>query len=156
MTEELARKKKVRGGHKASATRMMSRVDELMTADEYPDISKLNQLGMSLKEKLQEVKVFDSEILALVKDDELEDEIAQADLFKERIYSTLIRIEKATAPAPPPTPTPAATEPTVAAPTAHGHKVRLPKLTLMGNLQHGPHSGILSILPFTQILTCPR
>ena len=58
MTEELARKKKVRGGHKASATRMMSRVDELMAADEDPDISKLNQLGMSLKEKLQEVKVY--------------------------------------------------------------------------------------------------
>ena len=137
MTEELARKKKVSGGHKASATRMMSRVDKLMAADEDPDISKLNQLGMSLKEKLQEVKVFDSEILALVKDDELEDEIAQADLFKERIqadlfkeriYSTLIRIEKATAP--PPTSNTAATEPTVAVPTAPGHKVRLPKLTI--------------------------
>ena len=157
MSEELARKKKVRGGHKASATRMMLRVEELMRADEDPDISKLNQLGMSLKEKLQEVKVFDSEILALVKDEELEDEIAQADLFKERIYSTLIRIEKATTPAPPLAPTPAATEPTVAAPTTHGHKVRLQQSSpLMGNLQHGPHFGILSILPFTQIPTYPR
>lgn len=129
MSEELPRKKKVRGGHKASATRMMSRVDELMAAEGDPDISTLNQLGMSLKEKLQEVKVFDSEILALVKDEELEEEIAQADLFKERIYSTLIRIEKASAPAPV---TPAVIEPTVAAPTtpAHGYKVRLPKLTI--------------------------
>lgn len=129
MSEELPRKKKVRGGHKASATRMMSRVDELMAAEGDPDISTLNQLGMSLKEKLQEVKVFDSEILALVKDEELEEEIAQADLFKERIYSTLIRIEKASAPAPV---TPAVIEPTVAVPTtpAHGYKVRLPKLTI--------------------------
>ena len=77
---------------------------------------------------MQEVKVFDSEILALVKDEELEDEIAQADLFEERIYSTLIRIEKASAPAPPPA---TATEPTIAAPAlAHSHKVRLPKLTI--------------------------
>ena len=97
---------------------MMSRVDELMAAEGDPDISTLNQLGMSLKEKLQEVKVFDSEILALVKDEELEEEIAQADLFKERIYSTLIRIEKAGAPAPV---TPAVIEPTVAAPTTPAH-----------------------------------
>ena len=130
MTEELPWKKKVRGGHKASATRMMSRVDEIMAAAGDPDIATLNQLGMSLKEKLQEIKVFDSEILAL--DEELEEEIAQADLFKERIYSTLIRIEKASAPAPPPTGTPAVIEPTVAAPTttAHSYKVRLPKLTI--------------------------
>ena len=139
MAEELARKKKVRGGHKASATRMMSRADELMASEGAPDVSKLNQLGMSLKEKLQEIKVFDSEILALVKDDELEDEIAQADLFKERIYSTLIRIEKATAPAPTPTPTSTGPEPTAAAPTStHSQKVRLPKLTIK------PFSGKLT------------
>ena len=125
MAEELARK--VRGGHKASATRMMSRADELMASEGAPDVSKLNQLGMSLKEKLQEVKVFDSEILTLVEDDELEDEIAQADLFKERIYSTLIQIEKATALAPSPASIPTVPKPTAAAPTsAHSHKVRLP------------------------------
>ena len=44
---------KVRGGHKDSATQMLSRADELMVAAGDPDISKLNQLGMSLKEKLQ-------------------------------------------------------------------------------------------------------
>ena len=47
------RKKKVRSGHKASATHMISRVDDLIVAEGDPDISKLNQLGMSLKEKLQ-------------------------------------------------------------------------------------------------------
>ena len=52
ISEELSRKKKVRGGHKASATRMMSRVDELTVAEGDPDISMLNKLGMSLKEKL--------------------------------------------------------------------------------------------------------
>ena len=54
----------------ASATQMMSGVDEIMAG---PNIPKLNELGMSLKEKLEEVKVFDSEILALVKDEELEE-----------------------------------------------------------------------------------
>ena len=50
MSEELPRKKRVRGGHKASATLMIS-------------ISMFNQLGMSVMEKLQEIKVCDSEIL---------------------------------------------------------------------------------------------
>ena len=48
MLEELTRKKKVRGDHKASATRMMSIVDEIMVAEGDPDIPKLNQLRMSL------------------------------------------------------------------------------------------------------------
>ena len=122
----------MRGGQQASATRMMSRADELMVAEGDPDISKLNRLGMSLKEKLQEIKVFNSDILSLVKDEELEEEIAQADLFKEWIYSTLIQIEKASAPVPPPTVTPLVIEPTVAASTtsAHSYKVRLPKFTI--------------------------
>ena len=125
MAEELPRKKK---GHKASASRMMSKVEELMVADGVPDISKLNQLGMSLKEKLREIKVFNCEILVLVKDDELDDEIAQADLFKERIYATLIQTST---PCPTRSITPM-TEPMAVASTApaHSHKVRLPKLTI--------------------------
>lgn len=82
MAEELARKKKVRGGHKASATRMVTRVEELLKAKGTLDPSKLNQLDMSLREKL------DAEVLGLTTEDELDDKIVQADLYKERIYST--------------------------------------------------------------------
>ena len=39
MAEELARK--VRGGHKASATRLMSRADELMASEGAPELSCL-------------------------------------------------------------------------------------------------------------------
>jgi len=81
------RKKRVRAGHKASATRMMRAVDEVLTAGEDLDQARLNQLGMSLKEKLEEIKVLDNEILSLVADDELDDEISQADLYKEQVYS---------------------------------------------------------------------
>lgn len=130
MGEELTRKKRVRGGHKASATRMITRVEEMLASEETLDRPKLNQLGMSLKEKLGEIKVLDAEILTLVGDDELEDEISQADLYKEHIYSTFIRIERASG-----TPTTAAgtitTTTTGTTPTATpGNKVRLPKLTI--------------------------
>ena len=100
--------------------------------------------------------MFDSEILALVKDEELEEEIAQADLFKERIYSTLIQIEKASAPSshppPPPTVIPAVIDPTVAAPTRSGY-LSLQLSLSMGSLQHGPPS---SILQFMRTQTYPR
>ena len=118
----------MRGGHKASATQMMSRMDELMAADGDPDISTLNQLGMSLKEKLQEIKVSDSEILAL----------SWRRRLTKLIYSRNGSIlhpqpdRQGKCSASPPTVTPAVIEPTIAAPTtpAHGYKVRLPKLTV--------------------------
>ena len=112
----------------------MTRVEEMLSLGESLDLSKLNQLRMSLREKLEEIKVLDSEILSLVKDDEVDDEIAQADLYKEKIYSNLILIEKATGPAPaaaptvPPPPTTSAATPT-STPSAT-NKVRLPKLTI--------------------------
>ena len=130
MAEELARKKRVRAGHKSSTIKMMTRVEEIMSSGESLDPSKLNQLRMSLREKLEEIKVVDGEILSLVKDDEVDDEIAQADLYKEKIYSNLILIE-ATIPAPsavlPPPTTSAATPTSTPSPT---NKVRLPKLTI--------------------------
>ena len=54
----------MRGGHKSSATKMTSRVEEMLDKENI-DHSKLNQLGMRLQEKLEEIKVLDAEILAL-------------------------------------------------------------------------------------------
>ena len=129
--EELARKKKkVRAGHKSSASRMITKVEEILAFGNVPDHSKLNQLSMSLKEKLEEIKVLDSEILTLVSDDDLEDGISRANSFKECIYSTLIRIEETpgTTPAPAAPPVISMTLPTAA--ITHGNKVRLPKLAI--------------------------
>ena len=126
---ELTRKKRVRAGHKASATRMMTSANDLITAEGGPDVAKLSRVGMSLKEKLKDIKTLDGEVLELVKDEDLEAEITQADEFKEEIYAMLIRIEDAYAPAPtliPRTLAPA-TGPTAPGPTS---KVRLPKLTI--------------------------
>ena len=64
----------MRGGHKASATRIITRVEEMLASGEELDRPKLNQVGMSLKEKLEEVKGLDSEILTLCEDDDLERE----------------------------------------------------------------------------------
>lgn len=142
---ELARKKKVRASHKSSATRMVSKVEDLVSSADTTDTSKLNQLNMSLREKLEEIKVLDGDILSLVEDSELENEIAQADLYKERLYSTLILIEKATRPrAAVSTVTPSTSSTTTGPPapsSTHINKVRLPKLTIK------PFNGKLTAWP---------
>ena len=127
MAEELAGNKRVRAGHKSSATKMTTRVEEMLLSGESIKLSKLNQLRMSLRKKLEEIKVLASKILSLVKDDKVDDEIAQANLYKEKIYSNLILIEKATK-TPPPAPTISVATPiSTPSPT---NKVRLPKLTI--------------------------
>ncbi len=74
MAEDLTRKRRVRGGHKASATRMMTRAKEMLSSEDEPQRPMLNQLSLSLKEKLGEIKLLDAEILTLVRDDDLEEE----------------------------------------------------------------------------------
>ena len=138
MAEELARKKRVRGGHRASTTKMIVKAEETLEATDargVPDLPKLSQLEMSIKEKLNEIGRLDSEILALVDEEELDEEIAQADLYKERIYSTLIAIERASRPLPTAVAASAvaATDTGGIAPTVGSTprtKVRLPKLTM--------------------------
>ena len=135
MADELRRKKRVRVGHKSSATKMITKAEELLAASGLLDLNKLDQIGMSLKEKLEEIKVLDSEVLELVENAELEEEISQADRYKEQIFSTLSSIEKAVRPAPlPPATTAASPSHAIGAgrtpSAAHGSKVRLPKLTI--------------------------
>ena len=95
---------------------------------------------MSLREKLKVIKTLDSEIVEVVEETHLVDEIEQADLYKVRIYSTLIKIDRVVDSIS--KPMPAVRKPNVstvpsAPPT---HKVRLPKLTIKGG---GPRKKIV-------------
>ena len=99
MAEALAKKKKIRGGHRASATRMVNAVGEMITAFEATptselDIKRLLQLKLSLEEKLSTIKQLDGEILDLVEDEAVEGEIEQADAFKATVYAATVTIDK--------------------------------------------------------------
>ena len=68
------RKKRIRAGYKASATRMLTNVNELLSTLEpgpTTDASKLTQLKSSLQEKLETLRQLDSEILDLTEQDHL-------------------------------------------------------------------------------------
>ena len=77
--EALTKKKKTRAGHKASATRTVRQIDEIVAAEE-PDKARLVLLQLTLKEKLETIKNLDAEIVDLIDDETvLTEEIEQAD-----------------------------------------------------------------------------
>ena len=96
-TEEgasLNRRIRVRAGHRASATRAMGRADEMMNLSEPLDTDILTQLKVTLDDKLIVLKDLDAEILDMVEEDNLTNEIEQADDFKGSIYAILVKMER--------------------------------------------------------------
>ena len=131
--EALPKKRRTRAAHKASATRLMAQIGEIVAAEE-PDTSRLEALRASLKSKLETIGVLDTEIVDLMEDEaEMITEVEQADLYKETIFSALLKADKlleaARAPSAPASVTPAlpaSSSPASGRPNA----VRLPKLQL--------------------------
>ena len=59
------------------------------------DSTKLAQLRLALSEKLETLKNLDSEILDLLESEEdIGREIKQADVFNQRVYETLVKIDR--------------------------------------------------------------
>ena len=105
---------------------MLNRIDELLTAKEV-DKDQLAQLKLSLTEKLDTLKQLDGEILDLTEEGDLDDEIQQADTYKDNIYQVMVKLDKGakdTAPPPPEKPTmpPSACDTS----TTHDHRIKLP------------------------------
>ena len=91
---DLARKERVRGGHKASVTKIVHKAEELPTT-ESPDVARLAQIRMSLQEKLTVLKVLDADVFELIEtEDSVMDEVEQSDVFKQDVYAVLVRIEQ--------------------------------------------------------------
>ena len=97
MAEGLNRKRKVRGGHRASTKHTIALLYEAIetTEDLESVVTKLEQCRITLKEKLETLKQLDEEILELVEDSEVDNEIEQADTFKERTHVAIIAANKA-------------------------------------------------------------
>ena len=93
----ISRKKAAREGHRTTVKRIAYAVSEQLDAshsdvnlDENKQalallVSKLHQQRQSLHIKLETLKVVDKEILSIVEEEEIEDEIREADLVNELI-----------------------------------------------------------------------
>ena len=92
--EELSRKRMVRGAHRSSAVRLMGQADTRIGAMPI-DMDELTLLQASLSSKLTVLEALDTEIVVLTPEDQLEEEIAKADNYSERVRRTLLFICKA-------------------------------------------------------------
>lgn len=130
--EALPRKRRIRAGHRASATRILGQAATAL-AETPLDPDRLSLLKLTLDEKLETLKSLDVEIIELTPEEALEEEIQQSDEYKEKVYDALTKIYRAVNPGTTP-PTPAIAEARIltstGAPHEPGAKVRLPKLGL--------------------------
>ena len=67
MAEALVKRKRIRAGHRASATRIISEVEKTPSA-EVPDNAKLALLKLTLNEKLETLRKLDDDIVDLTED----------------------------------------------------------------------------------------
>ena len=92
--EKLTRKRRIRGGHRASTKRTLSLAKKAL---ESPEVSavKVRQYLQILREKMALLKTLDAEILDLVTEEgEIMEEIEQADIVRENIESSILDIEE--------------------------------------------------------------
>ena len=67
---EVARKKRTRGGHRSSATRVITQANEAMdTTDPVPAVADLMKFKLTLEEKLVTLNRIDEEILERVEEE---------------------------------------------------------------------------------------
>ena len=90
---EIQKKKRLRPGHRASATRLISQTRDSFIADTV-SITKSKQLEVSLRKKMALLKTLDSEIFhTLEEEGDFETEIEQADICTEKIQLAIFDIE---------------------------------------------------------------
>ena len=93
-SEILTKKRRTRAGHRASATRTIAQIEDLVKAEK-PNISGLTLLRLTLKEKYDTIKTLDAEIIELIDDEAgLTEEIERADGYKEGIFASLIKADQ--------------------------------------------------------------
>ena len=89
----LQQKRKVRTGHRGSASRMQGQVATMLGTSAL-DLSKLAMLKLTLEEKLKTLKELDPETVKLVSEDDLETEIQQTDECQKKIFEGLAQIKR--------------------------------------------------------------
>ena len=98
MTEDaLGRQRKVRGAHRASATRLMGQAETLKTATPV-DLDEVVLIQTSLSSKLKTLGELDAALIELTPEEQLEEEIGRADEYSENIRRTLLQLDKILSP----------------------------------------------------------
>ena len=86
------RTKRIHTAHRGAVTRLINQMDEALLA---ADVGRLKQLRQSLKNKIDVLLKLDEELLLSVGEDELDYEIEQADVVRERAELAVIGLDEA-------------------------------------------------------------
>ena len=93
-TAILAKKKKVRGGHKAYLNKTVGTVNALLRETQTNQVLLLKQHKAVLEERLKTITVIDDQVLELLDDEEeILYEIDEAGSFSENVHKILIEID---------------------------------------------------------------
>ena len=100
---------------------ILGKIDELLVTDVVIEL-KLEQLKLTLKEKLETLKQFDAKIHKVTGNEELGNEIEKAEEFKDNFYVCMLSLDLESSTMP-------LVEPPVSTPPPR-NQIRLPKLTI--------------------------
>ena len=76
----------------AQGIKMVRKVQELPALD-HPNQSQLTRIKLSLQEKMGILKQLDCEVVNLVKEEEIAEELEQADVYMEDVYDVMAKLE---------------------------------------------------------------
>ena len=94
-TGGLERKRKVRAAHRGSVTRIVGQVYESLESGDALSVPRLRQQKSLLSGKFDVLSKLDDELAKMVAEDELDHEVEQADIIKEKIGLCIIDIDEA-------------------------------------------------------------
>ncbi len=85
------RTKRIRAAHRGAVTRLINQLEDALTS---ADVGRLKQLKQSLSGKLDTLSKLDEELLLRIEEDQLENEIEQADIVREKAELAIIHIDE--------------------------------------------------------------
>ncbi len=95
MAEQLVHKKRIRAGHRSSATKMLGQVYEALGEAEI-NLAKLRQQRAALEKNVGTLQGLDREVLdALVEEAEIVEEIEQSDAWRGKLQLAIVELETA-------------------------------------------------------------
>ena len=94
-TEGLAWKQKIRAAHRGSVTRIIGQVYENLESRDGPNLPRLKQYKVLLSGKLEVLSKLDDELIELVGVEDLDSEVEQADVIREKIRLCILDIDQA-------------------------------------------------------------
>ena len=93
--EELKKKKRIRGSHKAYVTTTLEKVQGLLDNFEFSAANQVKTYRIALTEKLDILGALDNEILTLIAEENIDDEISETGIFRESIHQMIVQIDEA-------------------------------------------------------------